>query len=1218
MSPGGRYDQPVSDELLRVFVSSASGHLQPYRDVVINAISRLGMHPVYQEIFPAADPPPVEVCGQKVDECDALVLLLAYRYGSRPPGDERCYTEVEYDRAQETDKPVLVFIIEDDHPWPPSEVDTGEDGDRLAALKAKAHEHTKGKFGSTESLRGQVFAALHELERTRRPEANPATSMRAAPDRRLRPPALAAFPHYTGGATQFAGRQRELDELAAWQSGTDHSTHVLHAIGGTGKSALAWEWFSKLEDQDDIAGLFWWSFYDGSASVTSMCQEFLRYSQGLTETDLASLNRNDLLNEIRNELSSDHYVVVLDGVERLCAAYHRIDPTKVVDEEVDDGLLSTNRLTDASAYELFTAILSLRASKVLVTTRVIPDAFLAPGGLIRQGLDVTRLRGLDPADALTMVRDLGIRGSEQALRNYFAQLEHHPLTIGLIAGLVLNCRASPGDFDSWLSSSQRIGPSELHKLPLVARRTHILQASLAGLAAEELAVLEALSVLEEPASWDLVTELNPHRPEPPTPVEPDLVALGPRPEPPWLPEGPLRDSGWAAVREWDGRAAELRQAAAAQSQQQRADWAASPAVVDADNQLDRQLADLEQRSLVWWDRGRNTYDLHPVVRSQVYAGVDDVSRRRANIRVVNHFNSYEAPTQAATLEDLEPILIHFRALVQTGDLRRAGWLYRAKLEVALDRLGANDTIIELLTSANFDYPGITTDLACAYSNIGRNSEALDIHRQELQAELSLTAGRRDGIAIMVDLNNLILEYQNLGNYRAAHEGLDLMRQLVEATGRLSGDVARLKSLEAEQALGLGRYEDARSLLADIQNLPAPPTAQFYWESQRVDQLDLAIGEFEANGTPLPQLSTFAHDSQKTVATFADLLHTFESWECNTACCDLWARDATNREDWRELLVAADAWGARLRAGGCEAIPADAATALADAGLGEDADADVRLATVIAALPRLPEHLRPHITVAHTQLLLGDRTSAQAHLALAYELARREGPDFYDSDSLRRIQRLSNKYLIGELAPTTESAPLGAKTFPLAAEIKSQIDYYLMPDLGDLREWLLPATPLGEVQSELDIPAVGDFDALEDHLVMQHGTPTAPSPFAGKAKGVFEFYVGGVLSAQVNPDLISVYEAMINGDRPALIDQWILTYEPDYLSRPLMSRLRTALAEVDETRLHLETLMVLWLEVHHQSYREIVQTCWERFVRAIYDAVSQAKRDGTSEANPSAE
>ena len=71
--------------MLKVFISSASGALGPYRQAAVEVCHRLGHQPVFMEDFDPQRPPPEDVCRAKVDGCDALVLLLAHRYGSRPP-----------------------------------------------------------------------------------------------------------------------------------------------------------------------------------------------------------------------------------------------------------------------------------------------------------------------------------------------------------------------------------------------------------------------------------------------------------------------------------------------------------------------------------------------------------------------------------------------------------------------------------------------------------------------------------------------------------------------------------------------------------------------------------------------------------------------------------------------------------------------------------------------------------------------------------------------------------------------------------------------------------------------------------------------------------------------------------------------------------------------------------------------------------------------------
>lgn len=84
--------------------------------------------------------------------------------------------------------------------------------------------------------------------------------------------------------------------------------------------------------------------------------------------------------------------------------------------------------------------------------------------------------------------------------------------------------------------------------------------------------------------------------------------------------------------------------------------------------------------------------------------------------------------------------------------------------------------------------------------------------------------------------------------------------------------------------------------------------------------------------------------------------------------------------------------------------------------------------------------------------------------------------------------------------------------------------------------------------------------------------------------------------------------MIDGDPPRLIDEWIRDNRIDYRNHPLRYELFRRQPDLDEVSLDLGTLQLLWLQVHRQNYREIVETCWQRFTSAIYDAIRQAKSE----------
>src|SRR5215469_9144410 len=100
-------------EALRVFISSTSGGLTTYREAAVDVCHRLGLEPVYMEEFGPQRLPPENVCRNKVESCHIFILLLAHRYGTRPPGRKLSYTELEYRWAMDRPQmPLLPFVVD--------------------------------------------------------------------------------------------------------------------------------------------------------------------------------------------------------------------------------------------------------------------------------------------------------------------------------------------------------------------------------------------------------------------------------------------------------------------------------------------------------------------------------------------------------------------------------------------------------------------------------------------------------------------------------------------------------------------------------------------------------------------------------------------------------------------------------------------------------------------------------------------------------------------------------------------------------------------------------------------------------------------------------------------------------------------------------------------------------------------------------------------------
>jgi tetratricopeptide (TPR) repeat protein len=795
---------------LRVFISSASGALAPYRMAAVEVCHRLGFTPVHMEEFDPQRPTPEQVCRLEVEGCDVFVLLLAHRYGARPPGQQLSYTELEYGWAVNRPRmPLLAFVVDPAFAWPPPDIDRGADADALARFLAQVRSrHLVKSLAEVGAFREDLIVALKQHEAAWLPAGQPKTRAVAAQRFRAppRPPVFHAVPAYVGNAP-FTGRAEHLAGLDEWAGSAD-PVMVVEAIGGTGKSALTWEWVQDRAPAaiSGLAGRMWWSFYDGSPSMTRFLREVLAYTTGRPVREISRMNRADLADEVFSALRSRPYVLVLDGFERLLAAYHRFDPSKLRDEEVEPDQRS---LIEAHADDIVRRLAAAGPSKVLISTRLMPIALQGRFGQRLPGVRHLRLPGLTDADTRTLLARLGIHGSPQAIARFFRPLGNHPLLVGIVAGLVSDYRAEPGGFDRWLTDPTAGGAFTVPDLDLSQRRTHILAAALAGLQPGPQRLLGWISVLAGAVSWATLDAINPFQPEPPFPADDD-----------------------------------------------HATWTSSEPVIRAKAHLDAALKDLQDRGLLWWDRSSNSYDLHPIIRAYAHDQLEDTDRVQANDRVRDHFEALPAEDldRVTSVEDLTQTITIFRALIGAGHLDDASSLWADFGSALLVDLGAYATVIELLAPLAIHGAGrLRGDLAIAYSLMGLYDEAISLSMSMLGEAL-----QEDGIYdTRVNLDRLGANFFLTGAYAAANRCEDL-RAAVQAaysdgaSGSLCADRAAMAVLE-------GRAEHAKDLLDQAQDLGTDLNNPWHEELVEYWRLYLAlVADKSLTHSQLADAATRAH------------------------------------------------------------------------------------------------------------------------------------------------------------------------------------------------------------------------------------------------------------------------------------------------------------------------------------------------------------------------
>jgi tetratricopeptide (TPR) repeat protein len=151
--------------MTKIYVSSTYSDLVEHRRQVYDNLRKMRYDVIAMEDYVATDERPLEKCLADVASCDAYIGIFAWRYGYVPPGQERSITELEYRQAGQSGRERLIFLLDEDAPWPRKYMDEvtgkGEGGRKIKALRKELMAaHLVQFFKSPEEMVGQVAASV--------------------------------------------------------------------------------------------------------------------------------------------------------------------------------------------------------------------------------------------------------------------------------------------------------------------------------------------------------------------------------------------------------------------------------------------------------------------------------------------------------------------------------------------------------------------------------------------------------------------------------------------------------------------------------------------------------------------------------------------------------------------------------------------------------------------------------------------------------------------------------------------------------------------------------------------------------------------------------------------------------------------------------------------------------------------------------------------------
>jgi hypothetical protein len=433
-------------QALRIFISSTAIDLKGFREHVRDALLGLNNQPIAMETFSALGGEPASECKRLAAGADAVICIVAHRYGYVPPvelgGDgERSMTWLEVEAAKEAGKPVFAFLVDPEAAW------TGvKEQDRLVKEPEKADEIVKAvrklqefkdylgrkctlaTFASPEQLGQRVVIALANFT----PQAT--TTVRVW---------TPLFCHALQPAQHFRGRVAKLQDLKDWLQSPVTPDRVVSVVaaGGTGKTALVDKALHEAT-LSDRAGVFVWSFYEDPRT-----DAFLRaaYTYFTGERDAPA---GGMLERLQLALSGDlPHVLVLDGLERV-----QSDGDRGRRGELED--LQLKRLVRALAGGVGNA-------RALVTSR-FPLVDLE--GWTGAGHRAIVLDDLELLVAVDVLRAWGVTGDDAALARVIEPLNiagfYHALSVAVLGSYLGNF----GGREFSLADAEESGDHKARKL----------------------------------------------------------------------------------------------------------------------------------------------------------------------------------------------------------------------------------------------------------------------------------------------------------------------------------------------------------------------------------------------------------------------------------------------------------------------------------------------------------------------------------------------------------------------------------------------------------------------------------------------------------------------------------------------------------------------------------------------------------------------------------
>ncbi len=479
---------------MKVFVSSTTKDLSDARKRVCEQLVQLGIQPASMDSYTSGTKPPRERDDAEVKDCAGFVIIVGHLYGSCPDGQQKSFTELEYEAALASGKDVFPFLASEKFPVLATHREDDATHAKLQAFReCIGRDHTPRDFDNVDHLCAEVAAAV--------PRPTERVGRISVP--KLPHPYLA---HPYPIQENFTGRLKERAMLTNWVRAADSRPMLsLVGMGGLGKSALTWFWLHEDLPQEKLrfSGVIWWSFYEREASFESFLVHTLLYASAGTIDPMQVPSDYDRMSALWCILRDSPFLIVFDGAERLLQAYHALDAAYKGDdfsaETGEKHLLCADPHAGAFLQALADPWVKTRT---LLTTRLHPKELQGLAGCRREDLE-----HLQPDDAVEFMRRQGVKGPRNAIVHACEPYDFLPLCLRLLSGAIREDPERPRD----IGAAQNWHPPA--DLKDTQRQHHILQLAYGTMAKDRRELLSRIAAMRGPVDYATTKVLSTYETE---------------------------------------------------------------------------------------------------------------------------------------------------------------------------------------------------------------------------------------------------------------------------------------------------------------------------------------------------------------------------------------------------------------------------------------------------------------------------------------------------------------------------------------------------------------------------------------------------------------------------------------------------------------------------------------------------------------------------------